>query len=175
MHVNRFFFRFFFIWTDKLQTMWVKYTYHDYTLKTSVLDKNLTYSFRGHNFQISISISPLIRSVSFCTSPFGCWYVNESHNCTKNFNVLNMLSQFVSGNYSGNWELLRNSSFSFILHFFQCFVQLRTDQRHLRLFCVRNFYSHLPFHTGETDGVATIPNILCLILLYFLHKYFVNI
>lgn len=27
-----------------------------------------------------------------------------------------MLSQFVSGNYSGNWELLRNSSFSFILH-----------------------------------------------------------
>lgn len=116
MHVNRVFFRFFFIWTDKLQTMWVKYTYHDYTLKTSVLDKNLTYSFRGHNFQISISISPLIRSVSFCTSPFGCWYVNESHNCTKNFNVLNMLSQFVSGNYSGNWELLRNSSFSFILH-----------------------------------------------------------
>ena len=63
-----------------------------------------------------ISISPLMRSVSFCTSPFGCWYGNESHNCTKIVSVLYMLSQVVSCNYSENWDLLRNSSLSFILH-----------------------------------------------------------
>lgn len=69
----------------------VKYTYHDYTLKTSVLDKIWPIVSGVIISKYLFQSLPWLECI-FLYISFGCWYVNESHNCTKNFNVLNMLS-----------------------------------------------------------------------------------